>query len=222
MAYLPHCRVIIQGVLGTSSAAPSESFQTGFQISDTNFADLPSQTQVDNIASLFRTQWAASDFNLSSNAWLTAFTVVAIDSAGKWRKNPDGSFMKRVATLSPASTGGYATATREYPTSSVVSLMTVRAGAHGRGRMYLPLPAEAPDITGHVTAATCTNRATAMATFFHNANTQLATGAYMGVVVVASKAGFLTPVTKVRVGDVHDVQRRRRDHLTETYQVATV
>lgn len=38
-----------------------------------------------------------------------------------------------------------------------------------------------------------------------------------GVSVYSPSKGILTPVTSIRVGDVFDVQRRRRDDMTEQY-----
>jgi hypothetical protein len=218
MSYLPHCKVILSGVLGTSALAASEIWTTGHQISDTNFADLPSQAQVDAIAAAWRSNFITSPMNIAGSCYLTGCKVVAIDADGKWRKNPDGSFMARTGALVAAA--GFATSfTTDYAIASVSSLMTPRAGAHGRGRMYWPLPAEPADATGHTTNTAANNRAQAVRSAFLGVNTALATGTYQGVAVVASQAGFLSPITAVRVGNVHDTQRRRRNALVETYSV---
>lgn len=221
MAYLPHCRVILSGVLGTSALNPSEIWSTGHQISDINFANLPSQSQVDAMWSTWRTAFASSEMNLADFCFLTRMQVVAIASDGSWRRNVDGSFMKREPT-SAVPAAGIAGVNVEYPVSSVVSLLTPRAGAHGRGRQYWPVPAEAPGSTGHVSTGACDDRAGIVADALGAINATLASGTYQGVVVVASEAGFLSPVDHVRCGDVHDTQRRRRNALAETYSVAAV
>lgn len=221
MAYLPHCQVIIKGVLGTSALTPFETWQTGHQISDTNFADLPSQAQVDAISSDWGTAVHASSMNLSDAVIYTGLQVVAIAADGKWRKNPDGSYMQRSSTSGAPFTGAVAEY-RDFPVSSVASLFTTRAGAHGRGRMYWPLPVEPVFADGHVSDAACANRALAVATTMTAINTILASGSYLGEVVVASRAGYLSKVTNVRVGNVHDTQRRRRNGLSETYSVHAV
>lgn len=221
MAYLPHCQVILKGVLGVSALIPSETWQTGHQISDTNFVDLPSQSQANAIADAWRFCFAASTMNLADFAFLTSVEVVAIGPDGKWLKNPDGSYKKRVGVV-PAPAVGSANVQLDYPVSTVVSLMTARAGAHGRGRMYWPVPGEPPDDTGHVSDASATARATRVAQAFQEINTALATGTYQGKAVVASSAGFLSDINNVRVGNVHDTQRRRRAQLVEKYQIAAV
>lgn len=102
--------------------------------------------------------------------------------------------------------------------SVVVSLKTSIASRRGRGRMYLPAPAYGSLTTsGRLDFTIRDDIAQAAATY-------CATDAVNEMVaVVASKTGsLLTPVTQVRVGDVFDSQRRRRDSLIEAYKVNDV
>lgn len=220
MAYLPHCKVILSGVLGDTVLTATEIWSTGHQISDTNFANLPSQGQVDDIGDAWLAAFISTDMNLSNRAFLTQVQVVAVDDEGHWRKNVDGSYMQLVATIDDGA--GSAAGFRDFPVSAVTSLMTPRAGARGRGRMYWPMPSELPLASGYYNQAEALNRAEAVSTALQAVNTALATGAYQGEAVVASSAGFLSPINAVRCGNVHDTQRRRRNGLTETYSAVSV
>lgn len=221
MTYLPHCKVILSGVLGASALSGNEIWSTGHQITDTNFADLPSQAQADAIALAWRNAFVSTAMHLCFNVYLTRVQVVAIAADGSWRKNTDGSYMKREGVLTTPGTGA-ADSFVEYPVSSVASLRTSRAGAHGRGRMYWPCPAEPPDGTGYASSTSALGRAQRIRTAFQEINTVLATGTYNGVVAVASSAAVNTPVNAVSVDNVHDTQRRRRNALLPVKSVATL
>lgn len=102
----------------------------------------------------------------------------------------------------------------------VVSLKTAVNNRRGRGRMYLPCPAvNALQNSGRLTAGTTTSIADGAEDFLL---VTLTAGGHDFVPVVASKADFaLRPITQLKVGDVVDAQRRRRDALSEVYQVRT-
>lgn len=100
----------------------------------------------------------------------------------------------------------------------VASLRTALASRRGRGRMYLPAPAY-----GALTSASRLDTtirddiAQAMSTYL---DTDVTTGLFS---CVASATGtLLSTVLEVRVGDVFDSQRRRRDSLIESYKVEQV
>lgn len=221
MAYLPHCRVTLKGVLGNSALGYSEIFTTGYQVSDDNFASIPTQAQVDAMAAGWTSIWGNGSMNLGGNAFLTGFRVAAIDAAGHVVKDGGGAYVQKDSVFTPVAGGGTAP-WKDLPVSSVATFVTTRAGAHGRGRMYLPVPNETPDTNGYCSNTSATNRATQVRAALVATNTALATGAYVGHVVVASSAGFLSRVTFVRCGNVHDTQRRRRNALTEVYQAVAI
>jgi hypothetical protein len=209
-------------VLGNSFLVPAEIFSYGFQIGDTNFQNLPSQQQADNIKGQISDFHMSALTGLQSNAIFTRLVISAIDSLGNVRKNPDGSYMQRVSTVTPPTAGNGTSTQRPFQVASVVTLMTPRAGAAGRGRFYLPLPVDAIDANGQVSSVVTQNRANAAAQLMVNVNFSLSTGTYQGVVVVASSGGFNSTVTAVKVGSVLDTQRRRRNALVESYSTALV
>lgn len=99
----------------------------------------------------------------------------------------------------------------------VVSLLTGRPGRSYRGRMYLPAWRASINATGHVSTPTGGNVAAALATFL--GGTGLAMSGYGTFVpVIHSRAkNEVTEVTTLRVGNVLDTQRRRRDAISEVY-----
>lgn len=100
----------------------------------------------------------------------------------------------------------------------VISLSTQFTGRSERGRMYLPGPAVS-NVTSAGRFAT-TNR-----NDIRDAAVALlaSTSAPDNVSVLWSRKNVsLTPLDSLRVGDVFDAQRRRRDKLTELYSAGDI
>lgn len=118
---------------------------------------------------------------------------------------------------------GTGTSYHPYQTSWVCSLVTGAVGASGRGRLYWPA-------TGQALTASTLRPSTAAAAAFATANQ-----GYLSAVQTAIRTVFTTAtlgvwsrtrsqhylVTGLRVGDVLDTQRRRRDSLAESYSSVT-
>lgn len=112
--------------------------------------------------------------------------------------------------------GSAAAASQLPPQIAVVaSLRTGARGPRGRGRMYLPLSGKVGS-SGKIGSADRTTYANATATFIANIRS---TGPRPAVV----NPGPLTysDVTTVQLGDMFDVQRRRREGIQETYVSVT-
>lgn len=98
-----------------------------------------------------------------------------------------------------------------------ISLRSALVSKRGRGRSYMP--------------CTANNQLTAAGRFFHpNRDTMAAEFAAYGAPITVGLAEFnpcvasytaqqLNQVVQIRVGDVFDVQRRRRDELAESYAI---
>lgn len=117
-------------------------------------------------------------------------------------------------------TAGSSAQALPFQTSWVISLRTSAVGGRGRGRLYWPA-------TGVVLVGSTLRPAVATVTTFltdaqtyltnlRNAVQTVITGADLAVWSRATPA--LNEVNALQVGDVLDVQRRRRDNLVETYQ----
>jgi len=97
----------------------------------------------------------------------------------------------------------------------VVSLRTANAGRSGRGRMYLPALGTNEVLgDGRCTSGATDDISQASATYLG----PLTIGAETYTAVVASTTKeLLQPILFTRVGDVFDVQRRRRNQIAEVY-----
>jgi len=119
------------------------------------------------------------------------------------------------------SDGGTA-ATNSYPNqiSTVCSIQTATAGSRARGRMFLPPPIAAAGATnGRLSAGSVILLADNLEDYFDAMTT-----AGHSLVVVSGVGGVWTdyPAINIRVGDVLDTQRNRRNQLAEVYQTRTV
>lgn len=116
--------------------------------------------------------------------------------------------------------GASSDATLPAQCSPCVSLSTATAGSRARGRMFLP----PPDTTAVTTSGRLSSTfRTAMVTALDEYFAALAANA-METVVVSAVGGVYTtyPVNTIRLGDVVDTQRRRRNSIAEVYTTATI
>lgn len=108
----------------------------------------------------------------------------------------------------------------------VVSLLTDTPGGSGRGRMYWPaLGATLDTTTARLSAPTTQVVADGFNAYLEDVRDALAT-AFPTIgfdLAVRSKTTHTTPhVTRLRVGNIIDTQRRRRDSLREAYVTVPV
>lgn len=136
-----------------------------------------------------------------------------------------------IGAAEQAWTGGGSTsiiATKPYQTSLVCSLRTNVPGGRGRGRIYWPaLGAPISETTLRVSPVTTQAVATAMSAYLDGIETDLKNnlqpvGSLIDyrLCVVSLVGGFRTDVQRIDVGDVLDVQRRRRDKAVEAIKSA--
>lgn len=122
-----------------------------------------------------------------------------------------------------AAIAGSGSAAVPLPTSLVFTLQTARPGKSYRGRMYWPFLTQTIQSNGKINTSSVTlgSRATS---FGQMLEAICAQSPLLGMVpMVASKtANAVTLVTSIRVGDVPDTQRRRRDNLVESFGTAAL
>lgn len=114
---------------------------------------------------------------------------------------------------------GVGSATKPFQTSVVLSLRTPYPGGRNRGRLYWPgLAAAISNADLRIGAAGCQSIAQAAWEYLIALAVAMQTSLNMTTVptVVSGTAGTVQPVTYVEVGDVLDVQRRRRDKAVES------
>lgn len=110
----------------------------------------------------------------------------------------------------------------------VLSLRSTTPGSRGRGRLYWPaIGAQVDTTTLRLSVPTAAAAATAAATYLDGMATALKNALAPSpslidydLCVVSPTTGSKTRITRIEVGNVLDVQRRRRDRLVEVYATA--
>lgn len=146
----------------------------------------------------------------------TTFTGVRLEA-----RQFDGTLETVAEGVRATPTAGTGASTHPYQTAWVTSLRSNAVGGSGRGRLYWPATGAVLDsdtlrpITGNVV-----NAVTGVRDYLQLISTALETvvgNATLSVWSRTQNAGHT--VVSLQMGDVLDVQRRRRDTLTEAYSV---
>lgn len=204
----------------------NEEWATGFHIGATdggsgNF-DV-SQAWVDALLPLWQTFFTSSStaiINVCKTVGIKAGVVIG--ETGKFD----------VDTIKTATYGTPVAGTSTSPifpaqVALVAQLRAAGTGLGTKGRMYLPGPAHSMQGNGKIAASNALTVAQNLRTFFDAAETATDSPGYIinvskGRVGVPFTAPINKRVTEIRVGDVYDTQRRRRNGLTESYSTATL
>jgi hypothetical protein len=149
----------------------------------------------------------------SSATTVTGCRVEARTNAGVLEALAEGT--RAVAVNGTGSTS------HPYQTSAVVSLRSPLAGGSGRGRLYFP--ATGVSLAGsslRPAAASITSHLSGVKTYLSNIQTiaVVPTQPDCILAVWSRKLATTLGVTRLQMGDVLDVQRRRRDAAIENYQ----
>lgn len=160
--------------------------------------------------------WANSIANSVSTMWGVINQFIGTDTllhTVKIYYYPSGSAVATVVGMHQFGTAlaGAAT-TNEHPlqVSLVASLTTGLAGAHNRGRMYLPINAMA--LTNRLmSAGNVQTIGTAFTDYLTNLNATTLNGEAVHVVIAGSAAA--PTVTSVTMDNKPDIQRRRVDKI---------
>lgn len=225
MVYQAHYLVRLEGTVGPASA-PLEIWSTGFQIGApggpaSTIGDLPpaTLTAFQNAAFTF---FGSAGLAMDSNFFWTVGKVSQINTEGKVAFAPQ--FFSPGAPKAGGASGG-----PRYPlqTTAVASLIG-QAEVHRRmGRMYLPFPRKEIDsLTYGISVADRNAILTSVVGLlgaFNVALGELEGGMRVVIAGQERKDGspaFNSEVKEVRVGNILDTQRRRRNNLPESYGLA--
>lgn len=181
---------------------------------------LTQQADLDAMTQAFADRWSAMATTLATSVNHTWSPGTGFDGVTGRVVSAAGVTILQ-SERSPATPINYGTVVNKMPTqaATVVTLLTAAPGRTGKGRIYLPL-------LGHTlnTNARITNISTisvAVKTFMDTLHT-----AWFSIggdrLAVASQGGnnsspVTRPIVGIRVGDVVDTQRRRRDSIAENY-----
>lgn len=207
-------RVILAGKCN----AGEEQWTMSFALPALNsFDEAEGQAAVEAIRDAFQTNvWSTGvdvfDDYISDH---TAWDSVTLNDI----QDPGVTFRQWVAFSDGTGQGGFGGNPLPSQISTVVSLHTGFPGASKRGRMYFPpFGVSAGTSNARVASACVTALTSAMVNFFQDVNAI----AGLAVNVYSTTVDQLTPVTQVRVGDVFDTQRRRRNELVEAYTIGNL
>jgi len=216
VAYAPHTLVTFGGVLNTGAATP-EIWQSGVRVTDVvgggPLADHDAYLAgiKDPLGTWFEVTGSAGFPATATLNWIKANPI---NAAGKYAD--DTTHLYDYPT--PVAGGGVAPFFSPVPDILCLAISWTTAKARGKshaGRIYLPnysMPVVTP---GSMRAqgglnALWRDRGLALLALLANSNVH-------AVPIIASSAGPTAQITGVRVGDVIDVQRRRKDALKESY-----
>lgn len=215
-----HTRLTWRGVFGTPTTAV-ETWQ--FSLATPEDVTALAQTGRNALAESLADAWSAHLRGLHiSTVVLTEVEVRRIGADGREPRDAAGAFTgqgRTPAGLAIAGNGNIGTNAVYPPHVAVVaSLTTARAGASGKGRIFLP-PTVHPVVNTDflLSAAHATSIRDSVAQFLQT----LDGPAGLPIHVMSSK-GFSSKVTGVRVGRALDTQRSRRRSLLESYSTRTL
>lgn len=206
------------GTLGTTTGP--EIWQSGVHFAAPVGDPTPTLPSEASLAGLLSGAIAAfhadPDMWISSSAFLSFAKAALIDT--------DGSYITEAVQVEDTPVAGGSTVTVErsgMQDATVVSLWSgLTLGRANYGRFYTPWSnAQITASTGKVASGIVDDMADAAQTFVNALNTWGAGLADPGQVAILSKvgSGALKFPNFVRVGDVRDTQRRRRNAIDETY-----
>lgn len=199
----------------------AEEWTTGFYVGHEDAdAGVPVQADADYIKARWQTLFTAGNMKIANTHLTTHIKISEI--------NPDGSTVLANTVFANYSSpiAGAETSSKCIPQVALVVTLksSIPRGLGSKGRMYLPGVTAPIGADGHILSADMSNIPGLLKTFYDGVNTDLGS---RGKVILASKgstagAGFNKNVTSIRVGNVYDTQRRRRNSLTETYTSQTL
>jgi hypothetical protein len=199
-----------------------EQWQTGFYVGFAQgAAATPSQAYVDKVRDLWITFFTSANNGVSSAYTFEEVKAVKLNVLGKYAENEP--VISHPATVIVGGSAGN-------PLPAQCALVATLIGGSGKGlagkgRMYLPGIKHPVNGAGRIEPAANQLIANQLAIFF---NALYAFADKPGIPINASRghknqAGLSArnvPINGVRVGDVYDTQRRRRNAISENYAVS--
>jgi hypothetical protein len=204
----------------------AETWQTGWHM---GFLDQDATAPTQAFADLVRDKWALhmhtnADNRINSTFKFTEAKVALLNNLGKYQSLDDVKVSHPAGTVS-----GPALDPPLPPQVALVATLIAGSGkgVAGKGRMYLPGVCQSIDGNGRVLTQICQNIANNLAAMFDALDSSFDAPGHVVNASMGSKRGLYidgrnVPVNGIRVGNVYDTQRRRRNGLQETYVNAVV
>lgn len=213
-------RYTISGTCFGGGEIWTTSFFAGREAAD---SIAPTDNGVSLVADAWKTFFTNTTSSIASAYKTTEVKAVQLDTSGHTRLDTVKHF-----TYTTAPVGGVASSPMPAQVALVATLQsTLPRGLASKGRMFLPGVNIPVDATGHLPAGSMTSLLANFRTFINAVNSVQDLG---GVVVLASRGRGALPVTPgpikavstVKLGNVYDTLRRRRNQLVESYSAAAI
>jgi hypothetical protein len=224
MPLLDSAHRVVHVTLSGTMFGGNEEWQTGFYVgSATQDAGAPTTAFTDAVRDAWATFFSSQQGNIHAGFKFTTAKAALLNKDGRYAGEAVESHTAAVVS------GGAISSTMYPPQVALVATLVAGSGKGlaGKGRMYLPGVNAPLDGTGHIIAPGPQDIANKLAAFFNTVN-----GSFdvPGEVINMSRGNTRllgigarnVPINGVRVGNVFDTQRRRRNGLAETYVAATV
>jgi len=218
---LPHR--VVKVTLSGDMFGGAEEWSTGFHMGLEN-SDAPAITEqgIADVAEAWATFFRDVNAGISNRYSFKMCKMAMINNDGKTVPDSAQYYSPQTAVV-----GGGGPAMNPPQIALVATLAnSLPRGLATKGRMFLPGVNFAIDDSGHIPSIYTDNVATALQTFF---NTIFQDADTPGNPVLASTGrgllqtdGAIRNVTQIRIGNVFDTQRRRRNALSETYKTLPV
>jgi hypothetical protein len=216
---------VVRVTLSGTMLQGNEEWQTGFFMGRMSAdATAPTQAFCDLVRDSWATFFTAANSVINSNFTFTQAKCALLATDTKYDTSAD-VVVSFPATAKTGAQGGA-------PLPPQIALVATLIGGSGKGlagkgRMYLPGVCDPVGSNGRFNSLVAQNIANNLATFFNTLDASIdapghVINASMGTEKIAYINAKNVPVNGVRVGDVYDTQRRRRNSLSETYKTAVV
>lgn len=218
---LPHkvARVTLSGNMFGGAEIWSTGFYLGHDLTDHS----PIIAEgLDNIGTAWQTFFTNPTSSIPAGYTFTTLKIASINLDG--HTVADSALYWSPASAVVGGAGGT-------PLPPQISLVATLAAAEPRGlatkgRMFLPGINAAVGTDGHISATIIGNISTNLKTFFDAIHNDADTPGNLMLASVGRGPlhtdGAIRPAVQIRMGNVYDTQRRRRNALTEAYTIKTL
>lgn len=210
---MPFQRIHIDGLLGSGA----EEWSTSFAVQTLDGLGITDPVVLQDWATDIMTAWnVGTGWQGDLRSMLGSTSSITGIRIYNYQSTTDPA--NALGQSTSAAVAGSGTVILPFQSSLVYTLRTQVPGRRTRGRMYWPFLTATMLATGQISTSVVTLAARA-SSFADMLNALCAAGpSGTHIPVIVSKAGgTVTPVTSVRVGNIMDTQRRRRDALVESF-----
>lgn len=219
---MAHAQKVARITINGTMFGGLEHWSTGFYMGATGAdATAPTEEFLGIAAAAWKTFFQNSTSWISGQYQVTGVRGALLDTAGKTIPGSIANYFE------PTPYSGGAGPSAMPPQCALVATLVTATprGLGSKGRMYLPGICATVNSSGHIASADANNIAINLRTFFAALN---GTVERPGTLITASKGskpplvgpGVNRVVTNIKVGNVYDTQRRRRNELVEVYSTS--